>query len=206
MSSCLNVKITNALSKNNGCLNVSITTIKQPLNVNVIKDKELNVLTNSLKTDINVTCTYAEPQLNVICDKVCGTFYTQFLFANPTEVYFSIDGKTETIVNVSANSYWGVYAVSKYRITTQLIQWDESYDVVVATYNGFGNGTIEFSSDLNQGIDRTKEVVVETEDGAKKETITLIQEGMRERFYLKDGEFIFADQKKFNVLKDGVQQ
>lgn len=206
MSSCLNVKITNALSKNNGCLNVSITTIKQPFNVNITKDEELNVLTNLLNTGINAMCDYAEPLLNVICDKVCGTFYTQFLFTNPTEVFFSIDGKTETIVNVSANSYWGIYAVSTHRMTTQLIQWDESYDAIVATYNGFGNGTIEFSSDLNQGIDRTKEVIVETADGAKKETITLIQEGMRERFYLKDGEFIFANQKKFNVLKDGVQQ
>ena len=173
MSSCLNVKITNALSKNNGCLNVSITTIKQPLNVNVIKDKELNVLTNLLNTDTNVTCTYAEPQLNVICDKVCGTFYTQFLFANPTEVYFSIDGTTETIVNVSANSHWGVYSNGMYRTITRYIQWDKSDDYLTAMYNGFGNGIIEFSSDPNQGIDRTKEVVVETEDGAKKETSSI---------------------------------
>ena len=37
-----------------------------------------------------------------------------------------------------------------------VIKWNEGDGNIVATYNGSGNGTISFSSDVNEGIDRSQ--------------------------------------------------
>lgn len=78
-----------------------------------------------------------------------------------------------------------------------IIKWNEGDGNIVATYNGSGNGTISFSSDVNEGIDRSQKVRVFTDN--KNVDITISQIGLRE-IYNED--FTLADGGTFNVLKN----
>lgn len=78
-----------------------------------------------------------------------------------------------------------------------IIKWNEGDGNIVATYNGSGNGTISFSSDVNEGIDRSQKVQVFTDN--KNVDITISQIGLRE-IYNED--FTLADGGTFNVLKN----
>lgn len=78
-----------------------------------------------------------------------------------------------------------------------IIKWNEGDGNIVATYNGSGNGTISFSSDVNEGIDRSQKVHVFTDN--KNVDITISQIGLRE-IYNED--FTLADGGTFNVLKN----
>ena len=78
-----------------------------------------------------------------------------------------------------------------------VIKWNEGDGNIVATYNGSGNGTISFSSDVNEGIDRSQKVQVFTDN--KNVDITISQIGLRE-IYNED--FTLADGGTFNVLKN----
>lgn len=81
-----------------------------------------------------------------------------------------------------------------------VIKWNEGDGNIVATYNGSGDGTIAFSSDVaNEGIDRSQEVQVATDNLSV--SVTVSQIGLREVFNASDGEFILADGGTFNVLK-----
>lgn len=81
-----------------------------------------------------------------------------------------------------------------------VIKWNEGDGNIVATYNGSGDGTIAFSSDVaNEGIDRSQEVQVATDNLSV--SVTVSQLGLREVFNASDGEFILADGGTFNVLK-----
>lgn len=81
-----------------------------------------------------------------------------------------------------------------------VIKWNEGDGNIVATYNGSGDGTIAFSSDVaNEGIDRSQEVQVATDNLSV--SVTVSQLGLREMFNASDGEFILADGGTFNVLK-----
>lgn len=81
-----------------------------------------------------------------------------------------------------------------------VIKWNEGDGNIVATYNGSGDGTIAFSSDIaNEGIDRSQEVQVATDNLSV--SVTVSQIGLREVFNASDGEFILADGGTFNVLK-----
>lgn len=81
-----------------------------------------------------------------------------------------------------------------------VIKWNEGDGNIVATYNGSGDGTIAFSSDTaNEGIDRSQEVQVATNNLSV--SVTVSQIGLREVFNASDGEFVLADGGTFNVLK-----
>lgn len=78
-----------------------------------------------------------------------------------------------------------------------IIKWNEGDGNIVATYNGSGNGTVSFSSDVNEGIDRSQKVQIFTDN--KNVDITISQIGLRE-IYNED--FTLADGGTFNVLKN----
>lgn len=78
-----------------------------------------------------------------------------------------------------------------------IIKWNEGDGNIVATYNGSGNGTVSFSSDVNEGIDRSQKVQIFTDN--KNVDITISQIGLRE-IYNED--FALADGGTFNVLKN----
>lgn len=81
-----------------------------------------------------------------------------------------------------------------------LIKWNEGDGNIVAVYNGSGDGTITFSSDVaNEGIDRSQEVQVATDN--INVSVTINQIGLREIFNTTDS-FTLADGGTFNVLKN----
>lgn len=84
------------------------------------------------------------------------------------------------------------------------IKWQEGDGYITATYEGSGNGQASISSDMNEGIDRTQLIVVETTSGSnpKSEAVTVSQLGLREVFEPSDGEFVLADGGTYNVLKE----
>ena len=76
-------------------------------------------------------------------------------------------------------------------------QWDDGGNLSV-TYDGNGDGSANFSSDTNEGIDREMSVFFK---GAGLEIERKVkQEGRREVFE----DFILSDGGTFNVLKYGL--
>lgn len=84
------------------------------------------------------------------------------------------------------------------------IKWNEGEGYITATYEGSGSGSASISSDVNEGIDREQSITIETTKGnnQKSELVIVTQIGKREVFVLSDGDFILADGKTFNVLKN----
>lgn len=76
-------------------------------------------------------------------------------------------------------------------------QWNDGGSLT-ATYEGSGDGTAVFSSDVNEGLDR--EMSVTFKGGGVSVERTVRQEGRREIF---DG-FTLVDGKTFNVIKHGL--
>ena len=78
--------------------------------------------------------------------------------------------------------------------------WNDGGSLSVA-YEGDGDGSAVFSSDVAEGLDREMWVVFR--DGGKTVAVEkkVTQVGMREMFVPSDGEFILADGGTFNVLK-----
>lgn len=81
------------------------------------------------------------------------------------------------------------------------IKWNEGEGYITATYEGSGDGSLTFNSDVNEGIDREQSVKVKTTDDKLSVDISIKQVGLREVFTCTDGEFILADGGTFNVLK-----
>ena len=82
--------------------------------------------------------------------------------------------------------------------------WNDGGSLSVA-YEGSGDGSAVFSSDVAEGLDREMKVIFR--DGKKTIAVErkVIQAGKREEFTPTDGGFILADGGTFNVIKDGVQ-
>lgn len=80
--------------------------------------------------------------------------------------------------------------------------WNDGGNLSIA-YEGDGDGSAVFSSDVNEGIDR--ELPIYFKGGGLSVERTVKQEGKRLRFRCKDGLFILKDGGTFNVLKDGLQ-
>lgn len=82
--------------------------------------------------------------------------------------------------------------------------WNDGGSLSVA-YEGSGDGSAVFSSDVAEGLDR--EMTVTFSDDNKTITIerTVKQAGKREVFTGYDEEFITADGGTFNSIKDGLQ-
>lgn len=79
--------------------------------------------------------------------------------------------------------------------------WESGGSLSVA-YDGDGDGSAVFSSDKAEGLDR--ELSVTFVDKAKSVVVerAVRQQGMRDVFKAKDGDFILADGGTFNVMKD----
>lgn len=78
---------------------------------------------------------------------------------------------------------------------------DGSGQSLSAVYGGSGNGTATFSSDANEGVDRSLGVSFKDASGAVTVSRTVRQYGRREPFTAADGNFVVADGGSFNVLK-----
>lgn len=81
--------------------------------------------------------------------------------------------------------------------------WNDGGSLSV-TYDGYGDGSAVFSSDVAEGLDREMAVVFSDDN----KTITIEkkvkQVGMREVFTGYDERFITADGGTFNSIKDGL--
>lgn len=82
--------------------------------------------------------------------------------------------------------------------------WNDGGSLSVA-YEGSGDGSAIFSSDVAEGLDR--EMTVVFRDGGRTVAVerTVKQAGMREVFTGYDERFITADGGTFNSIKDGLQ-
>ena len=82
--------------------------------------------------------------------------------------------------------------------------WNDGGSLSVA-YEGSGDGSAIFSSDVAEGLDR--EMTVVFRDGGRTVAVerTVKQAGMREVFAGYDERFITADGGTFNSIKDGLQ-
>lgn len=79
-------------------------------------------------------------------------------------------------------------------------QWQDG-ELLTATYEGSGNGSAIFSSDVNESIDRDMSVAFV--DSGRSVVVERIvkQTGMREVFNVAEGAFMVAE-GSFNVLKE----
>lgn len=79
-------------------------------------------------------------------------------------------------------------------------QWQDG-ELLTATYEGSGNGSAIFSSEVNESIDRELSVAFVSGDRAIVVERKVRQIGLREVFRVKEGDFRLADGGTFNVLK-----
>lgn len=84
-----------------------------------------------------------------------------------------------------------------------VIKWNKGEGNIVATYNGSGNGPIQFTTNHNEGLDREQRVTVKTTKGDLKTVSVLIkQDGLREEYITADGEvYLTADGEIYGCLK-----
>lgn len=73
---------------------------------------------------------------------------------------------------------------------------------LTAAYEGSGDGSAVFSSDIAEGLDREMTVSFIDKSRAIVVDRKVIQSGMREVFMGADGDFIPADGGTFNSIKD----
>lgn len=85
-------------------------------------------------------------------------------------------------------------------MATLVKTWNDGGELTV-TYDGRGDGSAVFSSDVAEGLDRSMDVTFVDKDGVVSIDLTVKQSGMREEFMVSDGEFILADGGTLNVLK-----
>lgn len=78
--------------------------------------------------------------------------------------------------------------------------WNDGGNLSV-TYDGDGDGSAVFSSDVAEGLDR--DMIVVFRDGGKTVAVErkVLQIGMREMFVPSDGDFVPSEGGSFNVLK-----
>ena len=82
--------------------------------------------------------------------------------------------------------------------------WNDGGSLSV-TYDGYGDGSAVFSSDVAEGLDREMMVVFRDSGNTVAVERTVKQVGMREVFTGYDEIFITADGETFNSIKDGLQ-
>lgn len=73
---------------------------------------------------------------------------------------------------------------------------------LTATYEGSGNGTAVFSSDINEGIDRQMSVIFSDAGETIAIERTVRQEGLRQPYRLRDGGvYRVSNGGRYGVLK-----
>lgn len=79
--------------------------------------------------------------------------------------------------------------------------WNDG-GVLSVTYDGVGDSSAVFSSDLAEGLDR--EMSVSFVDKSRSVVVerNVKQEGMREVFSASDGEFVLSDGGTYNTIKN----
>lgn len=82
-------------------------------------------------------------------------------------------------------------------------KWNDGGSLTV-TYDGDGDGSAVFSSDVAEGLDREMVVVFRDSGNTVAVERTVKQAGMREVFTGYDETFITADGETFNSIKDGL--
>lgn len=83
--------------------------------------------------------------------------------------------------------------------------WNDGGNLT-ATYEGVGDGSAVFSSDIAEGLDREMNVSFVDKYRSVVVEKKVKQVGMRERFVCADGVFILAGGGTFNVLKPSKQK
>ena len=78
----------------------------------------------------------------------------------------------------------------------------EKNGIVFEYATNSGSTSVTVSSSVNEGLDKSVTLTVETTDGTKSETITVNREGRREKFNASDGAFLTSDGSTFNVIKE----
>lgn len=186
------------------CLNVNTSIVSICLNTDItLRNKSIEVkatpIVTSLKVDVDafdvsdVTITQSNKPLNVTCSIVCALNQTEPIFTvYPLDIDIPVMGGTD-FVTVTSNRSWELPEGDQ-------IPWQLGDGYITATYNGNGNGNIRFTSDTNQGLDRTQSVKVQLSNSDKFEYVQIKQLGLRETFVASDGYFIL-DEGTFNVLK-----
>ena len=85
-------------------------------------------------------------------------------------------------------------------MATLVKQWPTGTGNLSVTYEGSGDGTAVFASDVNEGIDRVMDVTFKAGDVVEQRIVT--QEGLRQPFGLSGGGvFRLANGGRFGVLK-----
>ena len=84
-------------------------------------------------------------------------------------------------------------------------KWNEGEGYFTATYfDGSGFSPVSVTSDINEGLDRNQSITVETTygDNPKKVSVSVKQNGLREKYITADGEvYITADNEIYGCLK-----
>lgn len=85
-------------------------------------------------------------------------------------------------------------------MATLVKQWPTGTGNLSVTYEGSGDGTAVFASDVNEGIDRVMDVTFKAGDVVEQRIVT--QEGLRQPFRLNGGGvFRIKNGGRFGVLK-----
>lgn len=82
--------------------------------------------------------------------------------------------------------------------------WNDGGSLSIS-YDGDGDGSAVFSSDVNEGVDREVSVAFVDKSRSVRVDRKVVQEGRRERFRASDRGFILADGGTLNVIKNGLQ-
>lgn len=83
------------------------------------------------------------------------------------------------------------------------IAWNDGEGYILAKYQGEGSGPLLLSSEPNEGLDRSQELIVTALEGNDTAKIKVNQIGKREEFQTSDDEiFTTTDNQTFGVIKE----
>lgn len=82
-------------------------------------------------------------------------------------------------------------------------QWDDGGSLSV-TYDGNGDGSAVFTSEINEGLDRETDVKFADRERVISIRRKVTQIGMRERFITSDDEVFAVTDGVYGVLKEGA--
>lgn len=138
VSTCLDVDIKRCDKLNN----IKVSRFNTPLFVNV-----------SASDMLGVTVFKYHQNLNVTCSLICAPDYSENIFiVDPLELEIPYSGDA-VYVTVTSNRNWEIPEGNN-------IPWNEGDGFITATYTGKGNDYIQFTSNINEGIDRQQFVSV----------------------------------------------